>query len=325
MKGNIIKNQAGFAGTSVFLMALVALGWERPGLAQEPIQSQEAPQVETRDQHSVPAAAAESVPTRELPLWELGLGLGAVAFRDYRGSDITHAYPVPVPYFVYRGQYLQADRSGLKTKLFNQDRVEFNFSLNATTPVRDNSARQGMPELRSTVEIGPSLQIHVWRSASQRVKLDVRLPVRAAFAVGSPGYIGWFSNPNINVDIKDPAGLSGWHLGLLTGPLFAAQRYDAYYYSVAPQYATPDRPTYQATGGYAGSQVLAAVSKRYPKFWTGAFVRYDDLDGASFESSPLVKSHSYWSAGIGFAWIISRSARLVNVPDTESPSVTESQ
>ena len=52
-------------------------------------------------------------------------------------------------------QYLQADRSGLKTKLFNQDRVEFNFSLNATTPVRDNSARQGMPELRSTVEIGP--------------------------------------------------------------------------------------------------------------------------------------------------------------------------
>jgi MipA family protein len=273
----------------------------------------------------VPPAAAESVPTRELPLWELGLGLGAVAFRDYRGSDITHAYPVPVPYFVYRGQYLQADRSGLKTKLFNQDRVEFNFSLNATTPVRDNSARQGMPELRSTVEIGPSLQIHVWRSASQRVKLDVRLPVRAAFAVGSPGYIGWFSNPNINVDIKDPAGLSGWHLGLLTGPLFAAQRYDAYYYSVAPQYATPDRPTYQATGGYAGSQVLAAVSKRYPKFWTGAFVRYDDLDGASFESSPLVKSHSYWSAGIGFAWIISRSARLVNVPDTESPSVTESQ
>ena len=94
---------------------------------------------------------------------------------------------------------------------------------------------------------------------------------------------------------------------------------------MAPQYATPDRPAYQATGGYAGSQVLAAVSKRYPKFWTGAYVRYDDLDGASFENSPLVKSHSYWSAGIGFAWIISRSARLVNVPDTESPSVTESQ
>jgi len=294
-------------------------------LAQEPIQSQEAPQVETRDQHSVPPAAAESVPTRELPLWELGLGLGAVAFRDYRGSDTTHAYPVPVPYFVYRGQYLQADRSGLKTKLFNQDRVEFNFSLNATTPVRDNSTRQGMPELRSTVEIGPSLQIHVWRSESQRVKLDVRLPVRAAFAVGSPGYIGWFSNPNINVDIADPAGLRGWHLGMLTGPLFAASRYDAYYYSVAPQYATPDRPAYQATGGYAGSQVLAAVSKRYPKFWTGAYVRYDDLDGASFENSPLVKSHSYWSAGIGFAWIISHSDRLVKVPDTASPSVTESQ
>jgi MipA family protein len=324
MKGYIIKNQAGFAVTPVFLMAFVALGWERPGLAQEPIQSQEAPQVETQDQHSVPAAAAESEHTRALPLWELGLGLGAVAFRDYRGSDTTHAYPVPVPYFIYRGRYLQADRSGLKSKLFHQDRVELNVSLNATTPVRDNATRQGMPELRSTVELGPSLEVHVWRSASERVKLDVRLPVRAAFAVGSPGFIGWFSNPNINVDIADPAGLRGWHLGMLTGPLFAASRYDAYYYSVASQYATPDRPAYQATGGYAGSQLLAAVSKRYPKFWTGAYLRYDDLDGASFESSPLVKSHSYWSAGIGFAWMISHSARLVSVPGTESPAETES-
>ena len=71
--------------------------------------------------------------------------------------------------------------------------------------------------------------------------------------------------------------------------------------------------------------MLAAVSKRYPKFWTGAYLRYDDLDGASFENSPLVKSHSYWSAGIGFAWMIGHSSRLVNVPDTQSPSATESQ
>jgi outer membrane protein len=311
-----MRHMKGFR-TTLFLM-LLTLGWGMPGFAQEPIQSQEAPQVETQDQRAVPAAP-ESGRSRELPLWELGLGIGAVGFRDYRGSDTTHAYPVPVPYFIYRGRYLQADRSGLKSKLFNQDRVELNVSLNATTPVRNNATRQGMPELRSTVEIGPALEVHVWRSASERVKLDVRLPVRVAFAVGSPGFIGWFSNPNINVDIADAAGLRGWHLGMLTGPLFAARRYDAYYYSVAPQYATLDRPSYQAAGGYAGSQVLAAVSKRYPKFWIGAYLRYDVLDGASFENSPLVKSHSYWSGGIGIAWMISHSAHLVNVPDTESP------
>ena len=299
-----------------FLIAaagLAALGWAACAMAQvqEPVQGQEAPQT--------PAPQAQAEPTQKLPLWELGLGVGGIGFRDYRGSDTTHAYPVPIGYFLYRGKYLQTDRSGLKTKLPIGDRLELNVSLNATTPVRSNATREGMPDLRTTVEIGPALEVHVWRSANERMRLEVRLPIRAAFAVGSPGYIGWFSNPNINLDIADAAGVHGLHLGLLTGPLFAASRYDAYYYSVAPQYATLDRPTYQATGGYAGSQVLAALSKRYPKFWAGAYVRYDTLAGASFESSPLVKSRSYWSAGIGVAWMISHSARFVEVPESASP------
>jgi outer membrane scaffolding protein for murein synthesis (MipA/OmpV family) len=279
---------------------------------------------QAQTQPPAPAAAPEktSLPeppkTVELPLWEFGLGIGAVSFRDYRGSDTTHAYPVPVPYFIYRGQYLQADRSGLKSKLLHQDRVELNVSLNATTPVRNNATREGMPQLRSTVEIGPALEVHVWRSKSEDVRFDVRLPVRAAFAVGRPGYIGWFFTPNVNVDILNAGGFAGWNLGLLTGPLFATRRYNDYYYSVSPQYATPDRPAYQASGGYAGTQVLASLTKRYPKFWTGAYVRYDTLGGASFENSPLVKSANYWSAGIGIAWMIGHSSRLVAVPESES-------
>jgi MipA family protein len=261
-------------------------------------------------------AAPRAVSAEEKPLWEFGLGLGAIAFRDYRGADTTHAYPVPVPYFIYRGKYLQADRDGLKTKLFNQDRVEINVSMNATTPVRSSAAREGMPDLRPTVEVGPSVDVHVWRSLDQRVKFDVRLPVRAAFTIeSSPRSIGWFFTPTLNLDVADAAGLRGWNLGLLTGPLFAPRRYNDYYYTVAPQYATPDRPAYQANGGYAGSQVLASLSKRFRRYWTGAYIRYDTLAGATFEDSPLVKSRDYWSAGIGFAWMIDQSSRLVEVPD----------
>src|SRR5581483_7224905 len=85
------------------------------------------------------------------PVWELGLGVGAVSFRDYRGSDTTHAYPVVVPYFIYRGRLVRADREGLKTKLLPEDRVRLDFSANLTTPVRNNATRQGMPELRTTL------------------------------------------------------------------------------------------------------------------------------------------------------------------------------
>jgi outer membrane scaffolding protein for murein synthesis (MipA/OmpV family) len=264
------------------------------------------------------AATVLSYPVHaeEKPLWELGLGVGALAFRDYRGADTTHVYPVAVPYFIYRGKVLQADKEGIKGKLFNQVRLEFNVSVTATTPVRGNAARQGMPDLRPTIELGPSLNVHVWRSADERVKFDVRMPVRAAFTIqSSPRAIGYFFSPNVNMDVKDVPGLPGWNLGMLTGPLFATSRYNEYYYTVAPQYATADRPAYRASAGYAGSQVLASLSKRFPSYWTGAYVRYDTLAGATFESSPLVKSRGYWSAGIGIAWLITHSSRVVEVPD----------
>src|SRR5690349_18225110 len=49
----------------------------------------------------------------EKPLWEAGLGVGAVTFPDYRGSDQANVYPLPLPYFIYRGKFLKADREGL--------------------------------------------------------------------------------------------------------------------------------------------------------------------------------------------------------------------
>ena len=38
-------------------------------------------------------------PAEEKPLWEAGLGIGAMVFPDYRGSDQVNAYPIPLPYF----------------------------------------------------------------------------------------------------------------------------------------------------------------------------------------------------------------------------------
>ncbi len=248
----------------------------------------------------------------EKPLWEFGLGVGVLVFNDYRGADTTHAYPLPLPYFVYRGEILKADRDGLRGKLFRRRRIELTLSVNATTPVRNNSARAGMPDLRSTFEIGPQLNVHLWSGEDERLKLDLRVPARAAFTLqANTQMIGMFIAPHIALDIAQFRGEEGWKLGLLAGPLFANQRYDGYFYTVAPQYATTSRPAYDAPGGYAGAQMLASLTRRYPSYWIGAYVRHDTLAGASFEASPLVKRNSYWSAGVGIAWMIGQSTRLV--------------
>ncbi len=259
---------------------------------------------------SVPAEAKEE------PVLEYGLGIGAIAFEDYRGSDTTHAYPLPIPYLVYNGKFLKADREGVRGTLFDQKWVELNLSGNATTPVRSDRERSGMPDLRSTLELGPSLDFHLLHSEDSRIKLDLRMPVRGAVTVeASPKFIGWTFTPRLALDVVDPWGYAGWNAGLLVGPLFADRRYHDYFYTVAPQYTTAARPAYQATGGYAGSQAITAVSKRFPRFWVGAYVRYDTLSGASFVDSPLVQRNSYWSTGFGISWIIHTSAQMVEVPD----------
>jgi MipA family protein len=239
-----------------------------------------------------------------------------VAFEDYRGSGSSHVYPLPIPTLWYYGKFLKSDRDGVRGTLFNQDRVELNLSGNATTPVTNDRERYGMPNLKSTLELGPSLDLHLLRSDDARIKFDLRMPLRAAFTVeSSPRMIGWTFTPRFNLDIADPLGFAGWNLGLLTGPLFADRRYDDYFYTVAPQYATATRPAYQAVGGYAGTQAIAALSKHFPHFWVGAYMRYDTLTGAAFIDSPLVQRKSYWATGFGISWMIHRSSTMVEVPD----------
>jgi outer membrane protein len=253
---------------------------------------------------------------KQEPLYEFGLGLGAIVFQDYRGSDTAHGYPLPLPYVLYNGRFLKANRDGIRGTLLHQDRFELNLSFDATTPVRNDRVRNAMPDLKPTVELGPSFDLHLMRSADAGVKLDLRMPLRAAMTVEAvPKIIGWTFTPRLALDLKGPGGFDGWNLGLLAGPLFADRRYHTYFYSVAPQYATSTRPLYQATSGYAGTQFIAALTRRFAKIWVGAYARYDTLAGAAFLESPLVQRKSYMSGGIGFSWILSRSSQLVEVPD----------
>jgi len=263
---------------------------------------------------SLAGALADPAMAADKPLWELGIGIGALSFPDYRGSDESDLYAIPLPYFVYRGDFIKADRQGIRGAFFDSDRIELNVTLGASLPVKskDNGARQGMPDLKPSVEIGPSLDLNLWRTLDRRYTLDLRLPVRTSVTVESGLHdIGWVFSPRLNLDIVDVAGLPGWNLGVLAGPMYGSKRNHEFFYSVADPYATADRPAYDAKAGYAGSQFLVAASKRYPHYWLGAFVRWDSLKGAVFEDSPLVKRDTYFAAGVGIAWILGESASRV--------------
>jgi MipA family protein len=204
-----------------------------------------------------------------LPLWEVGAGVATLSIPDYRGSDRRRGYVLPLPYVIYRGEFLKADRNGVRAALFSSDRVEANLSLNATVPVdsADNPLRRGMADLRPTVELGPTLGIHLWDSADHNMRLDFRAPLRAAITVeSSPKHIGSLFAPSLNLDVINPAGFFGWKFGIGGGPLISSRNYNRYFYSVSPAEAAPGRPAYAAPGGYSGMQFTTTLSKRFARY-----------------------------------------------------------
>jgi MipA family protein len=246
------------------------------------------------------------------PLWEASIGLFPSTFPAYRGSSDQQYYLLPFPFLVYRGEVFKADRHGLRALLFDSQRVELNISTNAAIPVNSDgdSRRDGMPDLDATVEIGPSLNILLTPPARQD-RLQLKLPVRLAVAsdFSSVETVGWVFNPHLNLD--SPNILHGWNTGFDLGPLFATREYHDYYYRVKPRYARPDRPVYRPSGGYSGTMALASLSRRFDRYWVGAFVRYDYLRGAQFEDSPLVDTDHSLMAGVAVSWFFARSARTV--------------
>jgi outer membrane scaffolding protein for murein synthesis (MipA/OmpV family) len=258
--------------------------------------------------------SARPCPAETMPLWELGLGPGAVRFSDFPGSGSYRNYLVPVPYIRYRGKILRSDRDGMRGIVLDKPGASLNISLWAAVPARGerNSARAGMPNLSALVEVGPSLDLHLWRSRTNKMQLDLRLPARVALTVASPPRdVGWVAAPHVNLDIRNLGGTPGWNFGMLAGPLFATQRYNRYYYAVSPAYATAQRPAYDPPAGYAGTEFTMALSKRFRTIWVGGFLRYESLSGAVFSNSPLIRSRFDVAGGVGIAWIIWHSDRGV--------------
>lgn len=257
---------------------------------------------------SPPAAA------KDLPRWELGAGVGGLRIPDYRGASDHTTYLLPLPYLVYRGEFVQVDREGVHGDVLKTERMKIDLSAAAGVPAKSRAggARAGMPDLDPTLELGPSLEILLGRNAAAGREWSLRLPLRAVVATDlrHARHAGWVFAPNLHLEARNLAG-RGWEGGFAFGPMYASEAYHDYYYEVAPGYATAARPAYNAHAGYSGSRATLTLSKRFDGYWFGAFARYDTLGGAAFADSPLVRKKESFMIGAGVAWILAESPRRV--------------
>ena len=252
---------------------------------------------------------------RELPKWELGIGLTTLNMPYYRGSDQNKTYLLPYPYIIYRGEYLNVDEDGVRGWLFKSDDIKLDLSLAGGVPVPSdqNGRRKGMTDLDPSIEFGPSLEIRLRETDNHALWLS--LPLRAAYSVDGTRFEhqGWGLSPYLEYTTYNTLN-SGWESSISLGPIFADDAYHDYFYGVTSQYATATRPAYQASSGYSGSRLTLFAKKQFNSFWLGAFIRFDNLNQAAFEDSPLVATHRYHLVGIAATWILNRSEERVYAP-----------
>ncbi|MEO8331078.1 MAG: MipA/OmpV family protein, partial [Gallionella sp.] len=255
-----------------------------------------------------PVTPASALP--RLPLWEAGLfGLG-IAQPAYPGADDRTSRALVLPYVIYRGEYLRADRGsvGVRAVMTPRSELDLGFAASLGSNSTDIAARRGMANLGTMIEFGPRLKINLGDVSSGRSESRLQFPLREVIDV-SHGFRsrGVAFEPQWAIDKRLP---NRWFISTSLGAIFGDGRLADTFYGVAPNEATPARPSYTAKSGLIALRAgLLASHTLIPDVRVFYILRLESLTGATNRDSPLVKRNSGWSAGIGLAWGLARSAQ----------------
>ena len=241
--------------------------------------------------------------------WTMGLGLGAFNYQYYPGAKESRQIFLPAPYFTYRSPKFEVDR-GIKSFIYNSEVIIIDLSADFGLPVNseDTAARKGMPDLDFALQLGPSFEFLLNDKRKNYFDVRFEIPVRVAFTLdfGNIQNIGYLLEPRFTFAHRRTSETGLSHKATM-GLKFATQDYHAYYYDVAAEFVTPERPEYRSEAGFGGSFINYRISYKTSDFIYWAFVRYQSLRGAEFEDSPLVVQNDYYFFGAGFAWIFASS------------------
>ena len=262
----------------------------------------------------VPTVAAAAEPeARNLPLWEAGVGAAVFSTPAYPGASDRSNRGLVLPFLLYRGKVLRADQEGVGARLLDTDKIEFDVGFAGALPAhsKDVEARRGMPDLGTLVEFGPRIK-YKFADFGDAGRLRFDLPLRAVIeGRGGLRRQGWTTEPRLVWSQR--AADASWTLEGQLGAVFGDRRIHRYFYDVAPQYATADRPAYRSDGGLMLVRTGVFGSYRInPDVRTFAFVRLDSYAGNANKDSPLFRKDTGVSAGVGLAWTLARSSRGAN-------------
>lgn len=244
------------------------------------------------------------------PLWTAGLFLVAGDHAAYPGSDRQVQSGTVLPFVTWRGPVFRIEGGGAGLRTLRTPRYELDMSASASfgSDGRDVGARAGMPAIGTLVEFGPSLRLNLGELSDdgKRPPWRLDLPLRAVFDADRDfDYGGLSFEPRLSWRLPP---LLGGTPALHAAALFGNHRLNAMYYGVAPVYATPDRPAYEAKAGLVATRLGASWSRMLlPQVRLGLHAGLESVRGAANEDSPLVRKGLNHTLALTLTWTALRS------------------
>ncbi|ASJ76534.1 MipA/OmpV family protein [Granulosicoccus antarcticus] len=273
------------------------------------------------------ASAAE--PTAALvqrkPVWEIGLGLGYFSGFDYPASKDANQRLLTLPYFIYRSPLFRIGDGGLRAVAIERPRLKLDLAVAGSLNARSegNSVREGMEDLDFLFELGPKLELNILDRKMQsggRVQVRLNAELRAVMEsdfrkINSRGLI---AELGLGISYRNFRS-SGVDLLSAISSSYGNERLQDFFYEVDTEFATENRPVYDAQGGYLSTRIFGGLGFRLHKkvrAFMGVFTGL--YEGARNEKSPLFETTSSTGFALGVVWTIKKSSRLVEIVDMGS-------
>jgi len=253
---------------------------------------------------TIPWAANAQPPS----LWEVGGFAGSFSSPDYPASVERMNRSLALPYFVYRGERFRVDGDGVDARWQLAPGYELDWGVSGSFPARstDVLVRQGMPDLGTLLEVGPRLKVKL-PSPGPGLRLGLDLPLREVLEVngGTRGQ-GVVFEPTLVLDAPNLS--DGWSLTAKAGLTWGDQSMNQYFYSVAPLFATAQRPTFDAQAGLMSARASLSTTKNLsPDLRVFGYARMDYYGLGANTASPLFLQNSSPTWGLGLTWTLGRS------------------
>ncbi len=261
---------------------------------------------------TVASARAEPAPDEPIsrvpqqPLWEAGLfGLG-ISQPAYPGADEHVNRLLGLPYVIYRGTYLRAERGGVNLRALQSPRSELDvgFAASLGSHAADIAARRGMADLGTMIEVGPRLSVKLDDAGNTRLRFALREVIDVSHGFATRGIA---FEPQWETGRRLPGG---WFVSTQLGALFGDSQLGDTYYGVTSAEATASRASYSAKGGLIALRAgLLAAHMLTSDVRLFCILRVESTAAAANRDSPLLRRNAGWGAGVGLSWALARSSR----------------